>query len=168
MDGSDHLEHLHVLPWSFDAHNIPQAWNHSTGSGITVAIVDTGLSPQQAWMNQYFNDGYSSDIVTIERSESRYSKAIIQNCTSDKVYNEIDIQPFSEPEYTIIPVVKSTGVSNLPLKYSKIERHLHNVFDSQYPSISNKTHNENVAHDHSMKNEIDDNYIAQIGPVPKL
>ena len=48
------------VPWSFDAHNIPQAWNHSTGAGVTVAVVDTGLSPQQAWMNQYFNDGYSS------------------------------------------------------------------------------------------------------------
>ncbi|OSY88510.1 serine protease [Tenacibaculum holothuriorum] len=48
------------VPWSFDAHNIPQAWNHSTGAGVTVAIVDTGLSPQQKWMNQYFNDGYSS------------------------------------------------------------------------------------------------------------
>ncbi|RKF04564.1 subtilase family protein [Tenacibaculum lutimaris] len=48
------------LPWSFDAHNISQAWNYSTGSGVTVAIVDSGLSPEQKWMNQYFNDGYSS------------------------------------------------------------------------------------------------------------
>ncbi|WP_428740893.1 S8 family peptidase [Tenacibaculum sp.] len=48
------------VPWSFDAHNIPQAWNYSTGAGTTVAIVDSGLSPEQRWMNQYFNDGYSS------------------------------------------------------------------------------------------------------------
>ncbi|KAB1155239.1 S8 family serine peptidase [Tenacibaculum aiptasiae] len=48
------------VPWSFDAHNIPQAWNHSTGAGITLAIVDSGLSPEQKWMNQYFNDGASS------------------------------------------------------------------------------------------------------------
>ncbi|WGH75401.1 S8 family serine peptidase [Tenacibaculum tangerinum] len=48
------------VPWSFDAHNIPQAWNYSTGAGVTVAVIDTGLSPQQRWMNQYFNDGYSS------------------------------------------------------------------------------------------------------------
>ena len=48
------------LPWSFDAHNISQAWNYSTGSGVTVAVVDSGLSPEQKWMNQYFNDGYSS------------------------------------------------------------------------------------------------------------
>ncbi|TYP97991.1 subtilase family protein [Tenacibaculum adriaticum] len=48
------------VPWSFDAHNIPAAWDYSTGQGITVAVVDTGLSSEQKWMNQYFNDGYSS------------------------------------------------------------------------------------------------------------
>ncbi len=48
------------VPWSFDAHNIPQAWSHSTGAGVTVAIIDSGLSPEQKWMNQYFNDGHSS------------------------------------------------------------------------------------------------------------
>ncbi|MCH3881849.1 MULTISPECIES: S8 family peptidase [Tenacibaculum] len=48
------------VPWSFDAHNIPAAWNHSTGAGVTVAVVDSGLSPQQSLMNQDFNDGDSS------------------------------------------------------------------------------------------------------------
>lgn len=49
-----------LVPWSFDKHNIPAAWNYSTGRGITIAIVDTGLSPKQNWMNQTFNDGFSS------------------------------------------------------------------------------------------------------------
>ncbi|WP_445721929.1 S8 family peptidase [Flavobacterium sp.] len=48
------------VPWTFYEHNIPQAWNHSTGSGITVAVVDTGLSPNQPLMNSDFNDGYSN------------------------------------------------------------------------------------------------------------
>ncbi|CAM1374237.1 S8 family peptidase [Tenacibaculum xiamenense] len=48
------------VPWSFDLHKIPQAWNYSTGAGVTIAVIDTGLSPDQKWMNQYFNDGYSS------------------------------------------------------------------------------------------------------------
>ncbi|PQJ22905.1 S8/S53 family peptidase [Tenacibaculum sp. SG-28] len=48
------------VPWSFDQHNIPAAWNYSTGTGITIAVVDTGLSEEQKWMNQYFNDGDSS------------------------------------------------------------------------------------------------------------
>ncbi|CAL2075640.1 Subtilase family protein [Tenacibaculum sp. 190524A05c] len=48
------------VPWNFDIHNIPAAWNLSTGRGITVAVIDSGLSPNQRWMNQFFNDGYSS------------------------------------------------------------------------------------------------------------
>lgn len=49
-----------MVPWNFDLHNIPDAWNYSTGRGITVAVIDTGLSPEQRLMNQEFNDGYSS------------------------------------------------------------------------------------------------------------
>ena len=55
------------VPWSFYKHNIPAAWSHSTGAGITVAIIDTGLSGNQGLMNQYFNSGYSSG-----RSVQRY------------------------------------------------------------------------------------------------
>lgn len=48
------------VPWAFYKHNIPSAWNYSTGSGVTIAVIDTGLSPEQKWMNASFNDGYSS------------------------------------------------------------------------------------------------------------
>ncbi len=48
------------VPWNFDKHNIPAAWNYSTGKGVTVAVIDSGLSPEQRLMNQDFNDGYSS------------------------------------------------------------------------------------------------------------
>lgn len=48
------------VPWNFDIHNIPAAWNYSTGAGITVAVVDTGLSSNQSWMQSNFNDGASS------------------------------------------------------------------------------------------------------------
>lgn len=47
------------VPWNFYIHNIPKAWQYSTGKGITLAIIDTGISPEQKWLNQYFNDGYS-------------------------------------------------------------------------------------------------------------
>ncbi len=47
------------VPWTFDAMNIPAAWAQSTGSGITVAVIDTGLSPDQAKLNNQFNSGQS-------------------------------------------------------------------------------------------------------------
>lgn len=48
------------VPWNFYKHNIPSAWTHSTGKGITIGVVDTGLSTQQSLMNSSFNSGQSS------------------------------------------------------------------------------------------------------------
>lgn len=49
-----------LVPWNFYKHNIPSAWNYSTGAGVTIGLIDTGLSPEQSLLNNDFNDGYSS------------------------------------------------------------------------------------------------------------
>lgn len=46
--------------WTYTKHNIPQAWNYSTGSGITVGLIDTGVSSEQSLLGNYFNNGYST------------------------------------------------------------------------------------------------------------
>lgn len=48
------------VPWTFNQHNIPAAWAYSTGSGVTIGIVDTGVSPNQTLLGSSFNDGLSS------------------------------------------------------------------------------------------------------------
>lgn len=49
------------VSWHFDEHNIQQAWNLSTGSGITIGLIDTGVSQSQSLLNTSgFNDGYST------------------------------------------------------------------------------------------------------------
>ena len=48
------------MPWNFPRHSIDQAWSLSTGSGITIGIVDTGLSSDQSLLNGNINDGDSS------------------------------------------------------------------------------------------------------------
>ncbi|MDY8138627.1 S8/S53 family peptidase [Aquimarina sp. 2201CG5-10] len=48
------------LPWNFDIHRIPQAWGYSTGAGITVGLIDTGLSANQNLLGSGFNDGASN------------------------------------------------------------------------------------------------------------
>ena len=48
------------MPWNFPIHNIDQAWSYSTGRGISIGVVDTGLSPSQSLLNSNFNNGYSS------------------------------------------------------------------------------------------------------------
>lgn len=46
--------------WTLYQHNVPNAWAYSTGQGITIGIVDTGVSPNQTLLGSSFNDGLSS------------------------------------------------------------------------------------------------------------
>lgn len=48
------------IPWAFAKHNIPEAWNYSTGAGVTIGLVDTGVSPEQTLLGNSFNNGASS------------------------------------------------------------------------------------------------------------
>lgn len=48
------------VPWTFTQHNIPNAWAVSSGKGITIGIVDTGVSPNQSLLGANFNNGLSS------------------------------------------------------------------------------------------------------------
>lgn len=48
------------VPWAFYKHNIPAAWSLTSGGGVTIGVVDTGLSLQQSLMNGSFNSGLSS------------------------------------------------------------------------------------------------------------
>ena len=48
------------LPWNYDIHNITQAWNYSTGAGITVGLIDSGISASQNLLGNGFNDGASN------------------------------------------------------------------------------------------------------------
>ena len=49
------------VSWHFDEHNIRDAWNISTGSGVTIGLIDTGVSKYQTLLNSSgINDGYST------------------------------------------------------------------------------------------------------------
>ncbi|WP_027388466.1 S8 family peptidase [Chryseobacterium gregarium] len=47
-------------PWSFSKHNITNAWSYSTGTGITIGIIDSGVSPEQPLLGSSLNNGLSS------------------------------------------------------------------------------------------------------------
>ncbi|AUC75438.1 S8 family peptidase [Olleya sp. Bg11-27] len=49
------------VSWHFYKHNIPQAWSQSTGAGVTIGLIDTGVSASQTLLNSSgINDGYST------------------------------------------------------------------------------------------------------------
>jgi serine protease len=47
-------------PWTFYQHNIPAAWSYSSGAGVTIGIIDSGVSPNQTLLGSNFNTGLSS------------------------------------------------------------------------------------------------------------
>ena len=47
------------LPWSYDEANIEQAWAKSQGDGVGIAIIDSGVYPEQANLNGSFASGLS-------------------------------------------------------------------------------------------------------------
>lgn len=47
-------------PWNFTNHTIPAAWSLSQGSGITVGVIDAGLSSAQPLIGSDFNNGDSN------------------------------------------------------------------------------------------------------------
>jgi serine protease len=47
-------------PWNFNNHSIPMAWNSAQGQGITIGVIDAGLSSAQSLLGADFNNGDSN------------------------------------------------------------------------------------------------------------
>src|SRR5688572_21046930 len=48
------------LPWNFNNHTVPAAWTSGQGQGISIGVIDAGLSSSQTLLNGSFNDGESN------------------------------------------------------------------------------------------------------------
>lgn len=55
-----------IVPWNYQNANIQQAWTTSKGSGVTIGLIDTGVSPNQNNLNDQFAVGQSTN-RTIEK-----------------------------------------------------------------------------------------------------
>jgi len=58
--------------WHQATSDVPTAWNTTTGSGVTVSIIDTGLSDNQDNLGSQFNSGYSSGRF-VQKYSTKYS-----------------------------------------------------------------------------------------------
>ncbi|MBL7942518.1 MAG: hypothetical protein JNM00_07115, partial [Flavobacteriales bacterium] len=48
------------LPWNYSLINVDDAWATAQGSGITIGVIDAGISSTQNLLNSGFNDGDSN------------------------------------------------------------------------------------------------------------
>jgi serine protease len=49
-----------ILPWNFGLMNIPGGWNSAQGQGITIGVIDAGISSSQSLLGTEFNNGDSN------------------------------------------------------------------------------------------------------------
>lgn len=53
------------MPWNFVNCNIPNAWNVAEGQGITIGVIDAGISSTQPLLGSNFNNGLSNVSRTV-------------------------------------------------------------------------------------------------------
>jgi subtilisin family serine protease len=74
IDAADYttIAPLAKQSWHHISSNVSGAWSTSTGEGVTVAIIDTGISDDQDNLNGNFNSGMSSG-RTVEQISTFYT-----------------------------------------------------------------------------------------------
>ncbi len=68
------------LPWNYNNVNIPSAWNTSQGQGITIGVIDAGISSTQSYLGSLFNNG-SSNVGRSITTDYTYGTSAYTTCT---------------------------------------------------------------------------------------
>ena len=69
-----------ILPWNFINHAIPEAWAQSQGQGITIGLIDAGISATQTLIGSDFNNGDSNVGRTITTGWT-FGSSATSSCT---------------------------------------------------------------------------------------
>lgn len=80
------------LPWNFNLANIPSAWNVAQGSGITVGVIDAGISSSQTLLGSGFNNGASAVNRTIT-TDFTYGNSAFTSCTHGTSMSGLAVGP---------------------------------------------------------------------------
>jgi serine protease len=68
------------LPWNFSNVNIPNSWTQVQGQGITIGVIDAGISSSQSLLGSSFNDGESNVGRTIT-TDFTWGNSAFTSCT---------------------------------------------------------------------------------------
>lgn len=80
------------MPWNFVNCNIPNAWNVSQGQGITVGIIDAGISNTQSLLGTNFNNGFSAASRTVT-TDFTLGNSAFTSCTHGTSMSGIAVGP---------------------------------------------------------------------------
>lgn len=80
------------IPWNFTSVGIPQAWNTAQGQGITVGVIDAGLSSSQSLLGSQFNNGLSNAGRTITTSFT-WGNSAFSSCSHGTAMSGLAVGP---------------------------------------------------------------------------
>jgi hypothetical protein len=69
-----------ILPWNFGLMNIPAAWNTVQGQGITIGVIDAGLSSAQSLLGSDFNNG-DSNVGRSITTDYTFGSSVYSSCS---------------------------------------------------------------------------------------
>ena len=69
-----------LLPWNYTLHQVPGAWNTAQGRGMTIGVIDAGLSSTQNLLGSQFNNGYSN-VGRVVSTDYTFGTSAFTNCT---------------------------------------------------------------------------------------
>ncbi len=80
------------LPWNYNNVNIPNAWNIAQGQGVTVGIIDAGISSSQFFLSTLFSSGYSNNGRTLT-TDYTYGTGAYTSCTHGTSMSGLAVGP---------------------------------------------------------------------------
>ena len=80
------------LPWNFNNVNIPNAWNVAQGQGITIGVIDAGISNTQLYLSSLFNSG-SSNVGRTLTTDFTYGTTAFTTCTHGTSMSGLAVGP---------------------------------------------------------------------------
>jgi serine protease len=80
------------VPWNFTSVGIPQAWNTAQGQGITVGIIDAGLSSSQSLLGSQFNNG-SSNVGRTVTTSFTWGNSAFSTCSHGTAMSGLAVGP---------------------------------------------------------------------------
>lgn len=94
------------LPWNFNNVNIPTAWNISQGQGITIGIIDAGISNSQFFLSSLFNSG-SSNVGRTLTTDYTFGSSAYTTCTHGTSMSGLAVGPRNSSNATTGVAYKS-------------------------------------------------------------
>ncbi len=81
-----------IMPWNFNKVGIPGAWNEAQGEGITLGVIDAGLSSVQPLLGSDFNNG-DSNVGRAVTTAFTYGSTAFTTCTHGTSMSGLAVGP---------------------------------------------------------------------------